>query len=320
MQSSAILTKNVISGNTSSTGGGGVLCTKNSSPILTNNVISGNTSGTGGGGVCCYISSSPTLINNTISGNSANTGQGGGVNCTQACSPVIKNTIIAFSGIGGGLSTDGTSNPTVTYCDAYGNNGGNYVGMADQTHSNGNISMSPYFVNPAAGDFHEKSKYGTWDPHTQTWVTYALQSPCIDAGAPTYAYKLEPQPNGGRVNMGAYGATLYASKSPKAGSSSVAALTVSAASAQGLAGGRQVLVFALSAPASVQVEIVNIAGRPIRELPVGEECQAGVNTLSWDGYSAAGTPVPNGVYLVRLVARTDDGAQAQAVVTCTVRR
>lgn len=45
-----------------------------------------------------------------------------------------------------------------------------------------------------------------------TWVVDTVHSPCIDAGAPADDYSLEPQPNGGRINMGAYGNTLEASK------------------------------------------------------------------------------------------------------------
>jgi hypothetical protein len=274
--------------------------------------------------VYCSGSSAPTLTNDTISGNSA-TGlpmAGGGVWCEPSSPPIIKNTIIAFNTKGGGIYNGGSGSTVlvVTYSDFYGNTGGNYVGLPDPTGQNGNISKNPLFEDAAAGNVHLKSKYGRWAPATKTWVIDTVTSPCIDAGDPKSAHNLEPAPNGGRINMGAYGDTIYASKSATTGTSSAAALTVSAASAQGLAGGRQQLVFVLSAPASVQAEIVNLAGRVIRELPAGETSPAGVNTLSWDGLSAAGTAVPNGVYLVRLVARTPDGAQAQAVVTCTVRR
>jgi hypothetical protein len=311
------LTNDTISGN-SATYGGGVWCEASAAPTLTNDTISGNSAPGGGGGVYCYTSS-PTLTNDTISGNSAPDG-GGGVYCADA-SPIIKNTIIAFSTNGGGLEADSTSKPVLTYCDAYDNTGGNYVGLLHSpTGKNGDISKNPLFYNATKGNFYLMSKYGRWAPALKTWATDTVTSPCLDAGDPTSAFNLEPAPNGGRINMGADGDTIYASKSATTGTSSAAALTVSAASAQGLAGGRQQLVFVLSAPASVQAEIVNIAGRVIRELPAGDTAQAGVNTLSWDGLSAAGTAVPNGVYLVRLVARTPDGAQAQALVTCTVRR
>jgi hypothetical protein len=40
-----------------------------------------------------------------------------------------------------------------------------------------------------------------------------VTSPCIDAGDPASACGNEPIPNGGRINMGAYGNTAQASKS-----------------------------------------------------------------------------------------------------------
>ena len=44
------------------------------------------------------------------------------------------------------------------------------------------------------------------------WVVDAVHSPCIDAGDPADGCSLEPLPNGGRINMGAYGNTPEASK------------------------------------------------------------------------------------------------------------
>jgi len=63
------------------------------------------------------------------------------------------------------------------------------------------------------GDYHLKSQAGRWDPNSKSWVTDAVTSPCIDAGDPMSPIGLEPFPNGGRVNMGAYGGTAEASKS-----------------------------------------------------------------------------------------------------------
>jgi hypothetical protein len=97
------------------------------------------------------------------------------------------------------------------------------------------------------------------------------------------------------------------------------ALALSAASVQAVAGGRQSLVFTLSAPAAVQVRILNLAGRLVRTLS-DYAGRAGVNTLAWDGRSTLGTPVPGGMYLVQMVARADSGGQAQAVAACCVRR
>jgi len=57
----------------------------------------------------------------------------------------------------------------------------------------GNKDSDPAFANAEKGDFHLQ-----------------LGSPCIDTGDPDLAYELEPLPNGGRINMGAYGNTQQA--------------------------------------------------------------------------------------------------------------
>jgi len=55
------------------------------------------------------------------------------------------------------------------------------------------------------------SKAGTWS--NGTWVVYPTNSPCIDFGDPTDDASGEPSPNGGRINIGAFGGTGQASKS-----------------------------------------------------------------------------------------------------------
>jgi len=188
-------------------GGGGISC-EESKPTITSNTISGNSTTKKGGGIECYYSS-PTISNNTISGNSAT--DGGGIFCVDS-SPTITNTIVSYSPAGGGIYAAGGSVPQVSYCDVFGNAGGDYVGMDDPTGSNGNISEAPLFGDPGSGDYHLKSTVGRWNPSTETWVTDAVDSPCIDAGDPSSDYSNEPDPNGGRVNMGAYGNTGEASK------------------------------------------------------------------------------------------------------------
>ncbi|OHB63140.1 MAG: hypothetical protein A2Y76_15295 [Planctomycetes bacterium RBG_13_60_9] len=94
----------------------------------------------------------------------------------------------------------------------------------------GNIDADPCFANPGhwdpngtaddpnddffvVGDYHLKSQTGRWDPNRQSWVKDDVTSPCIDAGDPNSPVGDEPFPNGGRINMGAYGGTAEASKS-----------------------------------------------------------------------------------------------------------
>ena len=79
------------------------------------------------------------------------------------------------------------------------------------------------------------------------------------------------------------------------------------------------LTYTLSAPADVAAVVLNIAGRPVAEIPA-EAQAAGVQSLRWNGRNQSGSLAPDGVYLIRLVARTPDGASAEAVVALDLRR
>jgi predicted outer membrane repeat protein len=77
----------------------------------------------------------------------------------------------------------------------------------------GNMDVDPLFANAADGDYHLDSQTGRWDADRSAWVRDNMTSPCIDAGDAMNAIMHEPFPNGGIVNMGAYGGTAEASKS-----------------------------------------------------------------------------------------------------------
>ena len=311
---SPILIGNTLSGNSAVDSGGGVYCVS-SSPTLTNNLIIGNLSYRGSG-VCCNGNSSPTLTNDTLSGNVTSGNKGAGVYCCTNSSPVLKSTIVALNTKGGGLYLlDNTCQPVVTYCDFYGNTGGNYVGTTDPTGKNGDLGVCPDFANPAGGNFHLRSKGGHWNPVTKQWVTDTMTSPCIDAGDPTSAYNLQPTPNGGRIEMGAYGDTCYASKSPTAKTSGVT--TVAAVANCGTDGVAQITV-TLASAASVQATILNIAGREVAVLE--QALPQGISTMRWDGKSNLGTRAPAGRYLVRVTARSEDGSQAQTMTVMSLGR
>ncbi len=63
----------------------------------------------------------------------------------------------------------------------------------------------------AIHDYHLRSKAGRWTTGG-VWVSDAVTSPCIDAGDPDSVWLMEPEPNGARINIGAYGNTPQASK------------------------------------------------------------------------------------------------------------
>lgn len=140
---------------------------------------------------------------------------------------VVKNNIIVNtqhkrdsaggdSGLGGvGIKNldDAHHMIVVSYNDVWNNVGGNIVGQQIYLGNNGklidrnslggnaaeegslsdNLRVNPQFVNADGNDYHLKKG-----------------SPCIDAGDPKSDFAKEPDPNGGRIDMGRYGNTSEA--------------------------------------------------------------------------------------------------------------
>ena len=105
--------------------------------------------------------------------------------------------------------------------DVYENVAGNVIPYFTLTQQgfydgvNGCFSADPRFAD--TNFFHLKSRTGTYRGgyfSGGTWQNDDDDSPAIDAGDPLFRVDLEPFPNGGRLNLGAYGGTEVASKSP----------------------------------------------------------------------------------------------------------
>jgi len=75
------------------------------------------------------------------------------------------------------------------------------------------LSGDPPFADLAGGDYHLLSERGRYLPEHDVWVLDDVTSPAVDGGDPAMDPGAEPMPNGGRVNMGAYGNTAFASRS-----------------------------------------------------------------------------------------------------------
>jgi hypothetical protein len=230
--------------------GGGIFNSSFSSPTLMNCSFSGNLATGDAGGIFNFYRSdlvainctfngniashsagamynwrnSPTIANCTFSGNSANAN--GGSIYNEASEATLINCIlwgdIATQGneIYLDLYVDyqGTEYPSimsVNYSDVGGGITGIYVDPNCTINwGDGNIDTDPCFVEPNNGDYHLKSQVGRWDVNSQSWVLDYVTSPCIDAANPGCPLGDEPAPNGNRRNMGAYGGTPEASKSP----------------------------------------------------------------------------------------------------------
>jgi hypothetical protein len=103
------------------------------------------------------------------------------------------------------------------------------------------------------------------------------------------------------------------------GGPTVATLALTGAAALSTASGAEIL-YTLSAPATVTIEMLNLAGRsvavPARDVPTG----AGPQRLAWDGRSGAGVPAPAGRYMAHITARDGTGHQASVLTPLTLRR
>jgi hypothetical protein len=156
-----------------------------------------------------------TIGNCTICGNSAAV-NAGGLGCYQGTSATVTNTILWGNTSPKGREIFLQKAPTefnIKYSDvAGGQTGVSVEGGSKLNWDEGNIDADPLFEDPNNDDFHLKSQAGRWDPISLSWIQDELTSPCIDAGDPMSPIGWESFPNGGFVNMGAYGGTLEASK------------------------------------------------------------------------------------------------------------
>ncbi|MGB6121234.1 MAG: FlgD immunoglobulin-like domain containing protein, partial [Bacteroidota bacterium] len=62
------------------------------------------------------------------------------------------------------------------------------------------------------------------------------------------------------------------------------------------------ITFSITAPAPVSLKIYNSLGQEVRTLIAGEQQDAGLHTILWDGTNDAGRPVATGVYVYRMAS------------------
>ena len=197
------VTNCLFSGNSArgNSGCGGAIYNVSYRPVLLNNCIfSGNYAGQAGGGLYNSDYGDVTMNNCTFSENSAQYGNALACGLSHSPGKIRVNNSIIWDG--GNEIWNNNSTIAVTYSDIH--NG--WPGV-------GNIDADPLFADPNNGDYHLESQAGRWEPDSQSWVQDDVTSPCIDTGDPVSPIGLEPFPNGGLINMGAYGSTARASKS-----------------------------------------------------------------------------------------------------------
>jgi len=228
-----------ITGNNATEGGGISITAVRSQPTFTNCFITGNKAAKDGGGIYSHgIGLSIELLNCTISCNWAGNKGGGFHSDMEYIIGKINNSILYGNIASTGSEIDIFHFPLqsgdggiVNITHSIVGNDPNAISKSRYVLISGNwLNADPLFIQTGYwdpnntlddpnddfwvdGDYHLKSQAGQWDPASKSWVIDEVTSPCIDAGDPNSPIGDEPFPNGGIINMGAYGGTSEASKS-----------------------------------------------------------------------------------------------------------
>lgn len=210
----------------SSDGPAAAIVCRAASPTIAHCLIVGNrTSDANGAAVYCERSRA-LLTNCTIADNCGGS-QGAGVYAMD--SEITLSNSILWNNAPAELLVEGTGQVSIRYCDV----AGGWFGT-------GNLDVDPLFARAGSwadsndpnavpgppgstalwveGDYHLQSQAGRWNPDVGRWTQDPVTSFCIDAGDANRPAGDEPSPNGGLVNIGAYGGTIGASKSWLGGS------------------------------------------------------------------------------------------------------
>ena len=195
-----------ISGNFSTTGGGGIFAT-NTSLNVANSTISGNSTGSSGGGISISGSAlvpGSSIVNSIISGNSAKT-SGGGIGGGGGDLSIVNSTVSGNSAgtSGGGIFTSNTSlrvaDSTIT---------GNSAPSGGGIYNVGSVEVSNTILNAGALGENIFNNGGTVTSHGYNLSsddgggyltgpgdqinTHPLLGPLQDNGGPTFTHALLP--------------------------------------------------------------------------------------------------------------------------------
>jgi hypothetical protein len=216
---------------------------------------------------------------------------GAAVAVGSGCDAVLENTILSFSLLGNAIYCyDTTTNAVLSYCDVFGNYGGDWVGcIEDQLGVRGNISVNPNYRNNAQRDFRLKS----------VACGYSSNSPCIDAGDPNILDSLLDCDWGlgtTRSDMGAYGGGDSVIVGIGEQEPVIPAVFMIFQNFPNPFNPATTIEYQLPRSADVTLEIFDILGRKVQTLVEGQR-EPGPHRVVWD----AGE-YPSGIYFYRLRA------------------
>ena len=292
---SNIIARNVTSGFSPCTQGGGVWMVNFSQATFVNNLIVGNVAGCGGGVYWSGSAGVNTFVNNTIADNDAPEGSAIAFSGADGRHLIYNNLLIGRPGQPAVhcSSNSGSPQPAINASDVFSPQSLPFSGIcADQTGVRGNISANPTFVHgpqgDALGDYHLQAT----SPGIDAGDDAAPQMPTLDLDGA--ARIVDGNFDGvARVDMGVY---EFADAAPTA---------VAGPDQTVVANGSCAAVISLDGTASSDPD-----GDPL--------------TYTWTGSfgtASGATPsvsLPAGTHVVTLTVRDSRGASAADTVIVTV--
>ena len=191
-----------------------------------------------GGVICANLGEGGTLdvVNCTFAGNaSTGTKKTCGIHVVAGTANVRNsifwgNSVPTTCDMPSDLFVGDGASASADYClfsskgvGAYGKSAAGTLSVAEDNC----LFNDPRFVNAAAFDVHLLSVVGYRTDADGEWHIADEQSPAIDSGDPEMSCELEPEPNGGIVNLGAYGNTEEASQTAVSDPKIEGAVTIS---------------------------------------------------------------------------------------------
>ena len=261
---------------TGTSSGAAVYGAEDSEPTLTECIIAHNTAASGAAvyGAPASFSAVFTINRCTIADNTTSTRSS--ALYTEA-DVLMGNSIIAFTSGGAAVKCGTAGEATLTCCDLYGNDGGDWAYCVEGQAGHGNVSLDPLFCLEANPE----------DPYSLDY-----DSPCTASYNPT---------------CGQIGARGVGCGSGDAGEPDRLPAVFNL-----YQGGpmpfRSVTTLRCDLPqrSPVQIRVYDAAGRLVRDLFSSDATGPGRMGLVWDGSDDRGLAVPSGVYYCRMVAGSHD--------------
>jgi len=203
----------------------------------------------------------------------------------------------------------------------------NYLGMGDSRLLSG-VEEPPalsgvqlYFLRNGeklAWDVREKAERAEWDVVVEGAGEITLSWPNLSQVPKGYGLFLIDGDK--RINMLTSSRYVFSSDGHKelkvVYERRASSLLISGLMAKAVRGGVNVS-FSLSDSAEVKVSVKGVDGRLIKEMT--RSGVAGLNSVVWDGKDAEGKPLPAGVYLLEVIARSSDGSFVRGITMFNLR-